>query len=172
MSETTSPSYLKGHHILAVDDEEDILETIEELLGEAKVDRAKDYDSAMTKLREHTYDLAILDIMGVNGLELLVETVNRGVPTVMLTAHAMNPDTLNISMTKGALGYLPKEELSRLDELLGELLAAHAKGQSTWKLLFQRLGDFFDNSFGQDWARDYPDIVKRYGGPGRWHDQG
>ncbi len=34
-------SFLKGKHILAVDDEADILETIEEILAESKVDTAR-----------------------------------------------------------------------------------------------------------------------------------
>jgi len=79
---------LKGLHVLAVDDEKDILDTIEDVLDEARVDRAEDYDSASQKLKETKYDLAILDIMGVNGLVLLAEAVERGIPTVMLTAHS------------------------------------------------------------------------------------
>ena len=42
---TQKESFLKGLQILAVDDEEDILETIEELLEEAHVDTARDYQS-------------------------------------------------------------------------------------------------------------------------------
>jgi len=122
MAETESTSSIKGLSVLAVDDEKDILDTIEDVLDDAKVDRAEDYESASQKLKDTKYDLAVLDIMGVNGLELLVEAVNKGIPTVMLTAHAMNPETLKASINKGALAYLPKEELSRLDELVNELL--------------------------------------------------
>jgi DNA-binding NtrC family response regulator len=172
MNATANKTHLSGLRILAVDDEEDILDTIEDLLDEAHVDRAMDYDTASEMLRTNHYDLAILDIMGVNGMDLLEGTANRNIPAVMLTAHAMNPQTLHSSMVKGALSYLPKEELSRLDELLEELLETHRKGESTWKLLFTRLGTFFDNAFGQDWTADYPEIVERYGGPGRWHNQG
>ena len=68
MAETAS--YLKGKHILAVDDEEDILETIEDILDQATIDTARDYESASQKIKENRYDLAILDIMGVNGLKL------------------------------------------------------------------------------------------------------
>jgi len=85
-------SHLTALSVLAVDDEKDILDTIEDVLDEAKVDRATDYDSASQKLKDRKYDLAILDIMGVNGLDLLVEAVNKGIPTVMLTAHAMKPE--------------------------------------------------------------------------------
>ncbi len=47
-----SKSYIKGKHILAVDDEEDVLETIEDILEGAVLDRAKDYDTASRKIRD------------------------------------------------------------------------------------------------------------------------
>jgi DNA-binding response OmpR family regulator len=144
-------SLLKGKHILAVDDEEDILETIADILDDADLDLVRDYETASRKIKKTRFDLAILDIMGVDGLKLLDEAVERGIPTVMLTAHAINPDTLMESIRKGAISYLPKETLSDLDVLLEELLAAHEKGQPTWKLLFDRLGDYFDKRFGPDW---------------------
>lgn len=172
MDESKSQSYLTGARILAVDDEEDILDTIEDLLADSHIDRAMDYASACQMLQEKNFDLVILDIMGVDGMALLEEAVNRGHPTVMLTAHAMSPDMLHSSMAKGALSYLPKEELIRLEELLEELLEAKEKGKSTWKVLFRRLGNFFDKAFGDDWTKEYPEIVRRYGGPGRWHEQG
>jgi len=156
-------SHLKGISVLAVDDEKDILDTIEDVLDEAEVDRAGDYDSASKKLKETKYNLAVLDIMGVNGLDLLVEAVNKGIPTVMLTAHAMNPETLKASINKGALSYLPKEELTKLDDLVNELLDAHKKGNSTWRLLFERLGDYFEKSFAPGWAKDDPEFWKYYG---------
>jgi len=155
--------HLTGLSVLAVDDEKDILDTIEDVLDEAKVDRAEDYDSASQKLKDTKYDLAVLDIMGVNGLELLVEAVNKGIPTVMLTAHAMNPETLKASINKGALAYLPKEELTRLDELVDELLEAHKKGNSTWRLIFERLGGFFDKTFNEGWDTEDPEFWQRYG---------
>ena len=159
----TEASFVKGLNILAVDDEKDILDTIEDVLDEAKIDRARDYESALKKLKDKKYDLAILDIMGVNGLDLLVEAVNREIPTVMLTAHAMNPETLKASITKGALAYLPKEELTRLDDLVNDLLEAHGKGNSTWALLFDKLGKYFEKRFVPGWAKDDPDFWKEYG---------
>jgi len=146
-----SESYLKGKKILAVDDEQDILETITDILEGTTVDRATDYESASAKIRDNHYDLAILDIMGVNGLELLGQTVAKGIPTVMLTAHAINPETLMESIRKGAISYLPKETLAELDELLNALLGAFHRGEPPWKLLFDRLGAYFDERFGADW---------------------
>ncbi|MEJ2638546.1 MAG: response regulator [Desulfosarcinaceae bacterium] len=143
--------YLAGKKILAVDDENDILETIVDLLDTAQVDCARDFESALSKIDNHSYDLAILDIMGVNGLQLLESAVAKGISTVMLTAHAINPETLMASIRKGAIAYLPKETLAELDELLNELLAAQAAGNPPWKLLFDKLGDFFDDRFGPEW---------------------
>jgi len=144
-------SLLKGKRILAVDDEEDILETIAEFLDESVVDSARDYDSASKKIKKGQYDLVILDIMGVNGLKLLEESVDRGIPTVMLTAHSVNPETLMESIQKGAISYLPKEKLSELDDLLDAILGAHQRGEPPWKLLFEKLGDYFDKRFGSGW---------------------
>ncbi len=144
-------SKLKGKRILAVDDEVDILETIEDILDEADLDLAKDYETASRKLKQTRYDLAILDIMGVNGLKLLEEAVERGIPAVMLTAHAINPQTLMESIRKGAISYLPKETLTDLDKLLEDLLTAHEQGLPPWKLLFDKLGDYFNERFGPDW---------------------
>jgi CheY-like chemotaxis protein len=144
-------SYIKGKKILAVDDEADILETIQDILGEAQVDRALDYETASRKIGENRYDLAILDIMGVNGMKLLEEAVERGIPTVMLTAHAINPETLMESIRKGAISYLPKETLAELDVLLNSLLGAFDRGEPPWKLLFEKLGSYFDKRFGPDW---------------------
>lgn len=146
-----SKSYITGKKILAVDDEADILETIQDILEEAQVDRALDYETASRKIRENRYDLAILDIMGVDGMKLLEETVEKGIPTIMLTAHAINPEALMESIRKGAISYLPKETLAELDVLLNSLLGALDRGEPPWKLLFEKLGSYFDKRFGPDW---------------------
>lgn len=144
-------SYLDGIRILAVDDEEDVLDTIVEALETSRVETASDYESAVQKINSKHFDLAILDIMGVNGLELLDKTVEKAIPTVMLTAHAISAETLMASIRKGAISYLPKEKLSELEHILNDLLAALAAGKPTWQVLFEKLGDYFDNKFGPRW---------------------
>ncbi len=47
---TATQSYLRGKQILAVDDEEDILETIQDILDESEIDPARDYDSALVTM--------------------------------------------------------------------------------------------------------------------------
>jgi CheY-like chemotaxis protein len=147
-------SFLKGKHILAVDDEWDVIETIQEILDEADVDFAQDYESASEKIIETQYDLAILDIMGVNGIQLLEECVERSIPAIMLTANSMNPDSLMQSIKKGAVSYLSKEHLSELDSLIDELMGEQSKGKPAWKLLFEKLGNHFNQRFGKGWKNE------------------
>ena len=99
-------SFLKNKHILAVDDEWDVIETIQEILDEAQVDVAQDYKTASEKIIQTQYDLAILDIMAVDGIKLLEECVKRDIPAVMLTANSLNPESLMESIKKGAISYL------------------------------------------------------------------
>ncbi|MCP3875608.1 MAG: response regulator [Desulfobacteraceae bacterium] len=159
---TQSNSFLKDKHILAVDDEPDVIETIQEILEQANVDVAQDYETASQKIAQTQYDLAILDIMGVNGIKLLEECVKKNIPAIMLTANSMNPESLVESIKKGAISYLSKEHLSALDSLINELLSAKDQGTPPWKFLFDKLGDFFDTRFGSDWKNDDKDFWDKF----------
>lgn len=142
---------LKDKVILAVDDEQDILEIIGEELDMVLLHRAGDYDTAVQYLHSYSYDIVILDIMGVNGFELLKISVSLGFPTVMLTAHAITPEALKKSMKLGALSFIPKESITELRSFLEDIVIN--KGISTWKKLFDRLGGYFEKRFGPDWKR-------------------
>ena len=144
-------SILKGKRILLVDDEADVLEAVKELLDGALVDGAISFETADRKIAENTYDMAVLDIMGVNGLELLEKTVKKGIPTVMFTAFAMNVDAFMQSVRKGAIGFLPKEHMARMKRILANLLEAHEQGKAPWKILFDELAGYFDMRFGPEW---------------------
>jgi len=159
---TQPDDFLKGKHILAVDDEKDVLETIQEILNDTKIDLAQDYDTASDMISKTRYDLAILDIMGVNGIQLLEECVARKIPAIMLTANSMNPSSLVASIKKGAISYLSKEHLSDLDSLINELLEAREEGKPTWKLLFNKLGSYFDKRFGNNWRDDDKEFWKKF----------
>ena len=56
---------------MIVDDEADVIETLEEILSQCEVVSASDFETAQRLLDENLYDVAILDIMGVRGYELL-----------------------------------------------------------------------------------------------------
>ncbi len=145
----SSESALKNKVILVVDDEPDVLETVEDELDMALIHKAGDYDTALQYLLSYTYDVVILDIMGVNGFELLKNAVSRGFPAVMLTAHAVTTDALKKSIKLGAVSFLPKEKMSDLKEFLEDVVLGG--GKSIWIKLFDRLGDYFNKRFGPDW---------------------
>ncbi|MFH1489718.1 MAG: response regulator [Pseudomonadota bacterium] len=145
----SNESPLKDKVILVVDDEPDILEMVEEELDGCIVHKAQDYDTALQYILSYTYDVVILDIMGVNGFELLKNAVSRGYPAVMLTAHAVTPEALKKSIKLGAISFLPKEKISDLEEFLEDVVLDG--GKSIWLKLFDRLGSYFNKRFGPDW---------------------
>lgn len=146
---------LKGKTILAVDDEPDVLETIEELLDTCRIETAGNFDKAQQLLRTRRYDMVILDIMGVKGLDLLDTAVEKAFPCVMLTAPALSPDYLLKAMQRGATSYLPKEDLANLDSLLTELFVILAKGDSPWRHTMKRLEPLLDERFPPGWKENY-----------------
>jgi DNA-binding response OmpR family regulator len=145
---------LKDKLILAVDDEEDVLETIEEQLSEAAdviLHKATSFEKARQYLVSYTYDLVVLDIMGVRGFDLLKMAHAHNFPVVMLTAHALNPDALKRSIELGARAYLPKEKLESLIPFLEDVLRLNY--QSVWKKALDHVAVLFDKRFGSDWRK-------------------
>ena len=143
-------SPLKGKTVLVVDDEPDVLDTVAEELEMCLVDKARDYDTALQYLASYTYDVVILDIMGVNGFELLENSVDRGFPTVMLTAHALTPEALKKSIKLGAVSFLPKDKMTELRSFLEEVVLG--EGKPVWQKFFDTLGTYFNKHFGPDWV--------------------
>ena len=146
-----SDDILKGKKILVVDDEPDILETLEELLDECDIETAANFESAAALLAAKDYDATILDIMGVKGFDLLEIAIERKIPALMLTAHGLNPDNLVGSIKLGAKSYIPKEKMSEIDLYLKEIFIAQKKGIEKSGNWFARLGSFFDKRFGSGW---------------------
>jgi DNA-binding NtrC family response regulator len=108
-------------------------------------------------LSSDSFDLVLLDIMGVNGFALLELCKEKGFPAAMLTAHALNIDSVNKAVHLGAVSFLPKEELTNLEFHLAEIFEGLAEGRSHWRKLFDRLGHFFNERLGITWE----EIVKR-----------
>jgi len=143
-------SPLKDKVILVVDDEVDVLDTVGELLDMCVVHKAADYDSALQYLSNNAYDAVVLDIMGVNGFELLRTADSKGFPTVMLTAHAVTPEALKKSIKLGAVSFIPKDKMMELKDLLEDVILGGGK-RLWWLKSFDRLGPYFDDRFGADW---------------------
>ncbi len=144
--------------ILAVDDEPDVLETVEEALENYQVDKAYDFESARRLMVNEDFDLVILDIMGVRGLDLLDIAVERDFPAVMLTANALDPGHIMQSILRGAASFIPKEDIDKLDTLLDELFQMLESGESTWLHTMKRLAPLLDERFTPDWRDAYKDM--------------
>mgnify|MGYP006292406069 FL=1 len=157
MSETNR---LEGKHILIVDDEPDVLETLTDLLSMCRLEVAGSFEEARDKLETHYFDIAILDIMGVKGYDLLKLASDKDVIAVMLTANAMTPRDLEKSFQEGAASFLPKEKMGDIQMFLTDVLEARAKGKSLWWRWFDRLADYFEHKFGPDWQKKHRITVK------------
>jgi DNA-binding NtrC family response regulator len=149
MSETPP---LVGKKILIVDDEPDVLQALEDLLSMCHVVKAGSFDEARALLDSQDFDIAILDIMGVDGYRLLELANRKKVTAVMLTAHALTPDNVVRSIKEGAASYIPKDEMGRIADFLNDVLTAQEEGRSPWEPWQERLpSSFFEKRWGAAW---------------------
>jgi CheY-like chemotaxis protein len=154
---------LDGKKILAVDDEPDVLEVLEGLLTMCDVVKTTTSNEAEELLESGDFDIAILDIMGVDGYRLLDIANRRNITAVMLTAHAFTPDNLVRSIKEGAASYLPKEELPNIAIFLNDILEAQEKGKSTWEPWQERLpSSYFEKRWGAAWRDTDKDFWERF----------
>ena len=158
-------SILNGKRILAVDDEPDVLDVLEEEIMEAapksEFQTATNYEEAAEKLESQNYDVVILDIMGVRGFDLLSIAVSRNFPVAMLTAHALNPEALKKSIDMKARAYLPKEELGEIVPFLEDILkeSDHLSG---WVRTMGKLEGFFNSRWGADWRKPEAEFWREF----------
>jgi CheY-like chemotaxis protein len=142
---------LDGKRILIVDDEPDVLEVLGELLETCDVVKASTFSEAKDLLESQRFDFAILDIMGVDGYELLKIASEKKVLTIMLTAHALSPEDTIKSFKEGAASYVPKEGIANIKTYLNDILEAIEKGKSFWWRWLDRWAFYFDKKFGPTW---------------------
>lgn len=139
---------IRGRRVLIVDDEQDVLDALIELLNICKIDTASTFEEGKKLLENNIYDIAILDIMGVDGFSLLKIAIEMGIPVLMLTAHALSAETLKKSAKNGASYYVPKEEMSKMHVFMADVLEAKDKKKNPWIKCLERLGSFYDKKFG------------------------
>lgn len=144
-------SLLEGKKLLIVDDEPDVLETLEELLPMCDLTRAASFKEAKEFLESHRFDLAILDIMGVDGYELLKIANKRKIAAIMLTAHALSAEDTVKSFHEGAAYYVPKDKLSNIKNFLEDVLDAREKGKHSWSRWLETFNEYYEKIFGEDW---------------------
>lgn len=164
-----SKNILLGKRLLIVDDEPDILQTLIELLGMCKIDTAGSFEEGKKLLETVEYDVAILDIMGVRGIKLLEIARERGIPAVMLTAHALTQESLKESAELGAAYFAPKDLMSDIEAFVADVLDAQQQKRNPWVKWFERLGGYYDRRFvGTEWREKEKEFwekkLKEYSG--------
>ncbi len=155
-------SRLEGKRVLIVDDEPDILDTLEALLSMCHVSKASTFAEAKNQLETEYFDIAILDIMGVDGFKLLDIAKEKEVIPVMLTAHALSVENTIKSYKKGAASYIPKDEMVKLPTFLNDILEAKEKGENFWWRWLDRLGSYYEKKYGRGWQSEDKDFWKNF----------
>jgi DNA-binding NtrC family response regulator len=145
---------LEGKKILLVDDESDVLDTLEDLLDICEVKKASNFYDAKNLLETEIFDIAILDIMGVSGYELLKIAKEKNVVAIMLTANALSLEDTVKSYKEGAASFVPKEEMLNIDTFLNDILEAKERGKNFWWRWLDRLDLYYANRFGSDWQKN------------------
>lgn len=158
----TKADLLEGRKILIVDDEPDILETLDELLPMCELVKASTFEEAKKHLDREYFDLAVLDIMGVNGYVLLEKAKKKEVIAVMLTAHALSIDNTIRSYKEGAASYIPKDEMSNIVVYLTDILEAKERGEHFWWRWMERLGKYYEKKFGPNWKEKNKDFWNNF----------
>jgi len=144
--------FIAGKKVLIVDDEPDILDQLTELLDMCRIDTADSFEAAKNLLETEPYDIAVLDIMGVRGFELLSIANEHGIPALMLTAHGLSEENLKKSAQEGAHYYAPKDRMSDIVLFVADVLEAKEKKRSPWARWADRLGSYYDRKFhGTGW---------------------
>jgi DNA-binding NtrC family response regulator len=156
---------LEGKKILIVDDEPDVLDTLEELLPMCEITKAVNFEEAKKAMERDYFDMAVLDIMGVNGYQLLDLANKKNIIAVMLTAHALTPEDVFKSHAKGAASYIPKDAMSNISVYLNDILVAKKQNKSLWWRWRDHFSDFFKRKFGSNWEdqyKEYKDFWEEY----------
>ena len=155
-------SLIDGKRVLLVDDEPDVLDTLEDLLSMCEVVKCTNYIAAKDYMETQHFDMAVLDIMGVEGYDLLDIAVDRNIIAVMLTAHALSPENVVRSYNEGAAAYLPKEEMINIASFLEDILKAREQGKNPWTSWYGRMSSFFEKKFGPNWQSNDKDFWEKF----------
>jgi len=115
--------------LLIVDDDEDMLETLSDILQEKgyQTETAKTGKKAIVKAKERFFDVALVDLRlpDITGIELL-RTFRKNRPTmmnIMITGHAALHTAID-ALNLGANAYIMKPiDPERLDQVIKECLA-------------------------------------------------
>jgi len=148
-------------NLLIVDDDEDMLETLSDVLQEKgyQTETAKTGKEAITKAEEHFFDVALIDIKlpDVTGIEVL-QIFREKHPTmmnVMITAYATVQNAVD-AVNLGADAYIMKPmDFKRFDQIVEE---CYEKQQKILKFMQKKSLDFMHTR--ASWMRQWR-LLKR-----------
>ena len=160
-------TWLNHKRILLVDDEPDILETLQDLLDMCDVVTASTFDEAAKLLESQYFDMAVLDIMGVDGYGLLEIAKKRNVIAVMLTAHALSPENTVRAYQEGAASYIPKDKIGEITTYLDDIWEAKEQEKHFWWRWYDRFSEYYDKKFGRHWKKSDQKFWEEFGA---WED--
>ncbi len=153
---------LTNKKLLIVDDEPDVLSTLKELLTKCAVYQAVTFDEAKELLEAQSFDIAVLDIMGVDGYKLLEIANQKEILAVMLTAHALSPQDTVKSFKEGAAYFVPKDKMINIAMYLEDILEAKEKGKSPWSRWKDRFGAYYSKRFGPEWQKESREFWEKF----------
>jgi DNA-binding NtrC family response regulator len=125
--------------------------------------KATTFEGARKLLETETFDMAILDIMGVDGYGLLETANQRKVIAVMLTAHALSPEDTVRSYKEGAAYFVPKEKMNDIVTYLNDVLEAEENGKHFWWRWYERFAAYYEKKFGARWRVNDKEFWERLG---------
>ena len=156
--------------VLLVDDEKDFADTLAKRLEvrEFAVDTVSSGDEAIGMIRDHDYDVVLLDVLmpGKSGIDTLkeIKKMHPLIHIIMLSGHA-RVDTAIEGMELGAYDYLIKpaetEELiekirlahnhkTSLEERIRQPEASHAPEKKGWKKIFSPISELLQKDRTKD----------------------
>ncbi len=131
------------------------------LLSDCDVVKAGSFEEAKKCFETQSFDMAVLDIMGVNGYELLDIAVAKKVTAVMLTAHALSPEDTMKSFRGGAAFYVPKDKIAEMPAILANILDLKSKGKSTWMPFVGWAEAYYNAKFGPKWEKHKKELQEK-----------
>ncbi len=152
---------LKGKKILIVDDEPDVLDTLEDMLSDCDVVKAQSFEEAKKQLETQPFDMTVLDIMGVNGYGLLEIAVKKKITAVMLTAHALSPEDTMKSFRGGAAFYVPKDKIAEMPKIMANILELKSQGKNTWMPFVGWAEAYYSAKFGPKWEKNKKELQEK-----------
>jgi len=123
-------STLNSKRILAVDDDPDLLDVLEEEILAAhpdlKVEKAVTFSQAIEKMIWVNYDAVILDITSSYGFKLLQLAQSRHLHVGLLTTYPVLPGHPRLSTQMAARAFLSKDRLGDVVSFLDKIIDGKA----------------------------------------------